>query len=41
MTGLLRPGDEEVIVTALPLYHVFALMVNFITFSRSARPIGW
>jgi long-subunit acyl-CoA synthetase (AMP-forming) len=32
MTGLLRPGDEEVIVTALPLYHVFALMVNFITF---------
>jgi long-chain acyl-CoA synthetase len=31
MTGLFRPG-EEVIVTALPLYHVFALMVNFITF---------
>ena len=26
-----RPG-EEVIVTALPLYHVFALMVNFITY---------
>src|SRR5262249_40116857 len=27
----LRPG-EEVIVTALPLYHIFALMVNFIGF---------
>src|SRR6202045_1671458 len=27
----LRPG-EEVIVTALPLYHIFALMVNFITY---------
>jgi long-chain acyl-CoA synthetase len=26
-----RPG-EEVVVTALPLYHVFALMVNFITY---------
>ena len=26
----LRP-DEEVVVTALPLYHVFALMVNFIS----------
>jgi len=26
----LRPG-EEVVVTALPLYHVFALMVNFIS----------
>jgi long-chain acyl-CoA synthetase len=28
---VLRPG-EEVVVTALPLYHVFALMVNFITY---------
>ena len=27
----LRPG-HEVVVTALPLYHIFALMVNFITF---------
>jgi long-chain acyl-CoA synthetase len=26
----LRPG-QEVVVTALPLYHIFALMVNFIT----------
>ncbi len=26
-----RPG-EEVIVTAIPLYHIFALMVNFITY---------
>lgn len=29
--GNLRPG-EEVIVTAIPLYHIFALMVNFITY---------
>jgi long-chain acyl-CoA synthetase len=27
----LRPG-EEVVVTALPLYHIFALMVNFISY---------
>ena len=27
----LRPG-REVVVTALPLYHIFALMVNFITY---------
>jgi len=27
----LRPG-EEVIVTAIPLYHIFALMVNFISY---------
>ena len=27
----LRPG-HEVVVTALPLYHIFALMVNFITY---------
>ena len=26
----LRPG-QEVVVTALPLYHIFALMVNFIS----------
>ena len=31
MPGAMRPG-QEVIVTALPLYHIFALMVNFITF---------
>jgi long-chain acyl-CoA synthetase len=30
MSGHISPG-EEVIVTALPLYHIFALMVNFIT----------
>ena len=30
MSGALRPG-QEVIVTAIPLYHIFALMVNFIT----------
>jgi long-chain acyl-CoA synthetase len=29
--GALREG-EEVVVTALPLYHIFALMVNFISF---------
>jgi long-chain acyl-CoA synthetase len=27
----LRPG-KEIVVTALPLYHIFALMVNFITY---------
>lgn len=26
-----RPG-EEVIITAIPLYHIFALMVNFLTY---------
>jgi long-chain acyl-CoA synthetase len=26
-----RPG-QEVVITALPLYHIFALMVNFITY---------
>ncbi|HJV96673.1 MAG TPA: AMP-binding protein, partial [Albitalea sp.] len=31
MSNARRPG-QEVIVTALPLYHVFALMVNFITY---------
>ena len=30
MSGALRDG-QEVIVTAIPLYHIFALMVNFIT----------
>ncbi len=29
--GNMKEG-EEVIVTAIPLYHIFALMVNFITF---------
>ena len=29
--NVLHPG-EEVVVTALPLYHVFALMVNFISY---------
>jgi long-chain acyl-CoA synthetase len=31
MPEALRPG-QEVIVTAIPLYHIFALMVNFITY---------
>jgi long-chain acyl-CoA synthetase len=31
MSDSVRPG-AEVVVTALPLYHVFALMVNFITY---------
>jgi long-chain acyl-CoA synthetase len=31
MPQLARPG-EEVVVTALPLYHVFALMVNLLTY---------
>lgn len=31
MSDALRPG-VEVVVTALPLYHIFALMVNFITY---------
>lgn len=31
MPDNLYPG-EEVIVTAIPLYHIFALMVNFITY---------
>jgi long-chain acyl-CoA synthetase len=31
MPDNVRPG-EEVVVTAIPLYHIFALMVNFITY---------
>ncbi|MDE2577714.1 MAG: AMP-binding protein [Hyphomicrobiales bacterium] len=31
MPDALAPG-EEVIVTAIPLYHIFALMVNFLTY---------
>jgi long-chain acyl-CoA synthetase len=31
MPDALRPG-KELVITALPLYHVFALMVNFITY---------
>ena len=31
MPAALRPGQEE-IVTAIPLYHIFALMVNFLTY---------
>jgi long-chain acyl-CoA synthetase len=31
MSDALRPG-QEVVVTALPLYHIFALMVNFISY---------
>jgi len=37
MPDALRPG-EDVIVTAIPLYHIFALMVNFLTgFSAGAE----
>ncbi len=37
MPDVLRPG-EEVVVTALPLCHIFALMVNFIVYySRGAE----
>ncbi|MBK7989499.1 MAG: AMP-binding protein [Comamonadaceae bacterium] len=31
MPSAVRPG-QEVIVTAIPLYHIFALMVNFLTY---------
>ncbi len=31
--GHLRPG-EETIITALPLYHIFALMVNFLCYFK-------
>jgi long-chain acyl-CoA synthetase len=30
--GMIEPG-RETILTALPLYHIFALMVNFVTFA--------
>jgi long-chain acyl-CoA synthetase len=37
LSDVLRPG-REVVVTALPLYHIFALMVNFIScFSMGAE----
>jgi long-chain acyl-CoA synthetase len=39
MPGALRPG-QEVVVTALPLYHIFALMVNFIS-CYSAGAENW
>ena len=39
MSYALRPG-QEVIVTAIPLYHIFALMVNFITYF-SAGAANW
>jgi long-chain acyl-CoA synthetase len=34
LTPVVREG-EEVVVTALPLYHIFALTANFLTFARS------
>ena len=34
MPDAFRPG-QEVVVTALPLYHIFALMVNFISYFSS------
>jgi long-chain acyl-CoA synthetase len=39
MPELLRPG-QDVVVTALPLYHIFALMVNFIS-AYSAGAENW
>jgi len=39
MPGALRPG-AEVIVTAIPLYHIFALMVNFLSYF-SAGAENW
>ena len=39
MPSALRPG-QEVIVTAIPLYHIFALMVNFLTYF-SAGAESW
>lgn len=39
LSDLIRPG-REVVVTALPLYHIFALMVNFITYF-SAGAENW
>jgi long-chain acyl-CoA synthetase len=39
LPDVLRPG-QEVVVTALPLYHIFALMVNFIA-CYSAGAENW
>ena len=39
MPSAVRPG-QEVIVTAIPLYHIFALMVNFLTYF-SAGAESW
>jgi long-chain acyl-CoA synthetase len=39
MPGPASPG-QEVIVTAIPLYHIFALMVNFMTYF-SAGADNW
>ena len=39
MSECLRPG-QEVVVTAIPLYHIMALMVNFITYF-SAGAANW
>ena len=36
MPDAMRPG-QEVVVTALPLYHIFALMVNFISYYLDRR----
>jgi len=35
------PSGEDVIVTAIPLYHIFALMVNFITYFSGWRRQNW
>ncbi len=34
LQNVLREGNEEVVITALPLYHIFALMANFLMFSQ-------
>jgi long-chain acyl-CoA synthetase len=38
--GNTPPTSDDVVVTAIPLYHIFALMVNFITFF-SAGADNW
>ena len=39
MPDAFRPG-QEVVVTALPLYHIFALMVNFISYFPQAPELA-
>ncbi len=34
LKNVLHEGNEEVVITALPLYHIFALMANFLMFSQ-------
>jgi long-chain acyl-CoA synthetase len=34
LKNVLTEGADEVVITALPLYHIFALMANFLMFSQ-------